>query len=74
MKPIIKVEDLVYAAENSFFIEVTKRFPKANTGDTDPYVTVQWSKWNEWMIIDWWRFNASDFYHLKLDNGKILKE
>ena len=73
-KPVIKVSDLVNAGEYGFFAEVIKKFPKATTGDSDPYITTKWSIWNERIIIQWWRYNASDDYSLELDDGTILNE
>ena len=70
-KPTINLSDIVEDAQLAFWAEVVKHLPLAESGDLDPMSSLLTS---EKAIIDWWGWNASMHYNLKLPDGKILTE
>jgi len=74
VKPIIKVSDIMFDAEQSFWQQVVNHLPKSDGGDMFPEDNLDWGCSMENAIIAWWRCNAERHYDLQCTDGQVLRE
>ena len=71
-KPIIRLTDITEDAQFSFWEQVVKHLPLADSGDFDPTSSCNFDLAIEEAIKIWWGYNASESYDLDIGNGEIL--
>jgi len=71
-RKVVSIANILDDAELSFWSQVVKHLPLAESGDFPPDHNHSWQTAIEEAVITWWDCNASDQYDLMLMNGTIL--